>query len=111
MTPYERDGSQITSLTIIAQMFIQAQIKENIKTPRNWPLCGNSPLTSEFPAKKPITREMFLFDDVIIKHVRIVWSNVSNVFNNDARMYQMLAVDFIHSTNDTNVHIISKTSL
>ena len=33
-------ASQITSLTIFTQPFIQAQIKENIKAPRHWPLCG-----------------------------------------------------------------------
>ena len=32
--------SQITSLTIFTQLFIQTQIKENIKAPRHWPLCG-----------------------------------------------------------------------
>ena len=38
-------ASQITSLTI------QTQMKENIKAPRHWPLCGNSPGTGEFPAQ------------------------------------------------------------
>ena len=33
-------ASQITSLTIVYSTFIQAQIKENIKAPRHWPLCG-----------------------------------------------------------------------
>ena len=33
-------ASQITSLTIVTQPFIQTQIKENIKAPRHWPLCG-----------------------------------------------------------------------
>ena len=33
-------ASQITNLTIFTQPFIQAQIKENIKAPRHWPLCG-----------------------------------------------------------------------
>ena len=33
-------ASQITSLTIITQPFIQAQIKENIKALCHWPLCG-----------------------------------------------------------------------
>ena len=28
-------GSQITSLTIVSQLFIQAQIKENAKAPRH----------------------------------------------------------------------------
>ena len=40
-------ASQITSLT---QPFIQAQIKENIKATRNWPLCGE--FTGDFPAQK-----------------------------------------------------------
>ena len=44
---------QITSLTIVAQAFIEVQIKESIKAPRHWPqVCaGNSPVTSEFPAQ------------------------------------------------------------
>ena len=32
--------SQITSLMIVTQSFIQAQIKENIKAPRHWTLWG-----------------------------------------------------------------------
>ena len=30
----------ITSLALFTQPFIQAQIKENMKAPRHWPLCG-----------------------------------------------------------------------
>ena len=37
--------------------FIQAQIKENIKAPRHWPLCGNSSLTGEFPAQRTSSAE------------------------------------------------------
>ena len=33
-------ASQVTSLTIVYSTVIQAQIKENIKAPRHWPLCG-----------------------------------------------------------------------
>ena len=33
-------ASQITSVTVVYQSFIQTQIKENIKAPRHWPLCG-----------------------------------------------------------------------
>ena len=33
-------ASQITSLKIVYSTVIQAQIKENIKAPRHWPLCG-----------------------------------------------------------------------
>ena len=39
---------QITSLAIVYSTFIQAQIKENIKAPRHWPLW---PGTGEFPAQ------------------------------------------------------------
>ena len=42
-------ASQITSLTIVTQLFIQAQIKENIKDPRHQPLCGE--FTGEFSAQ------------------------------------------------------------
>ena len=42
-------ASQITDFTI-DQLFIQAQIKENIKAPRHWPLCG------EFTDDRWITR-------------------------------------------------------
>ena len=34
-------ASQITSFAIVySNVFIRAQIKENIKAPRHWPLCG-----------------------------------------------------------------------
>ena len=33
-------ASQITSISNRSQPFVQAQIKENIKAPRHWPLCG-----------------------------------------------------------------------
>ena len=32
--------------------FIQTQIKENIKAPRHWPLCGEFTGTGEFPAQR-----------------------------------------------------------
>ena len=41
-------ASHITSLTMFAQPLIQAQIKENIKAPRHWPL----PVTGKFPAQR-----------------------------------------------------------
>ena len=43
-------ASQITSLTIVySTVYFQAQIKENTKAPRHWPLCGE--FTGEFPAQ------------------------------------------------------------
>ena len=49
---------------LFTQPFIQTQIKENIKAPRHWPLCGE--FTGD-PYKWPVTRKMFPFDDVIMK--------------------------------------------
>ena len=39
---YGHNGGRIKSPTsrLFTQSFIQAQIKENIKAPRHWPLCG-----------------------------------------------------------------------
>ena len=37
---------------LFTQPFIQAQIKENIKAPRHWPLWGKSPVTGEFSAQR-----------------------------------------------------------
>ena len=45
-------ASQITSLTLFIETFIQTQIKENIKVPRPWPLCGEFTGTDEFPAQR-----------------------------------------------------------
>ena len=48
--------SQITSLTIVySTIYIQAQIKENIKVLRHWPLCGE--FTGEFPTPKTSNAE------------------------------------------------------
>ena len=60
-------ASQITSLTIVYSTVIQAQIKENLKVPRHWPLYEE--FTGDqvnSPHKRPVTRKMFPFDDVIM---------------------------------------------
>ena len=44
---------------LFTQLFIQAQIKESIKAPLHWPLCGNSPVTGEFPAQMASNAENF----------------------------------------------------
>ena len=59
-------ASQITSLRIVYSTVIRAQIKENIKVLRHWPLCGESPGPVNSPHKGPVTRKMFPFDDVIM---------------------------------------------
>ena len=47
-------ASQITSL-LFTQPFIQAQINENLKASRHWPLCGE--LTGEFPTQRASNAE------------------------------------------------------
>ena len=59
-------------VVIITEAFIQAQIKENIKAPRHWPLCGTSPMTSEFPAQSASNAEK----------VSIWWRHHDDVVNN-----------------------------
>ena len=55
---------------LFTQSFIQTQVKENIKTPRHWPLCGeyagNSPGTGEFPAQMASNAENVSIDDAIM---------------------------------------------
>ena len=72
---------------LFTQPFIRARIKENIKDPRHWPLCGEftgdrwiprrGPVNS--PHKWPVTRKLFPFDDVIMDlartHCNIVTSS------------------------------------
>ena len=51
---------------LFTQPFIQTRIKENIKAPRHWPLCGEFTSHRWIPHKWPVTRKMFPFDDVIM---------------------------------------------
>ena len=48
--PYGRLKSPASRL--FTQTLIQTQIKENIKAPRHWPLCGEFTGTGEFPAQR-----------------------------------------------------------
>ena len=50
-------ASQITSLTVVYSIVYQAQIKENIKAPRHWPLCGEFTGTGDFPAQRASNAE------------------------------------------------------
>ena len=63
---------------LFIQQFIQAQIKENIKASRHWPLCGNSPVTGGFPAQGPVSRKMFPFDDVIMDFMNVPHTALGN---------------------------------
>ena len=63
-TPFHYSDVIISAVAsrLIAQPFVQWQIKENIKVPRHWPLWGEIhqwPLDS--PHKGPLTRKIFLY--------------------------------------------------
>ena len=44
---------------LFTQPFIRAQIKQNMKAPPHWPLCGDSPGTGEFPSQSASNAEIF----------------------------------------------------
>ena len=77
-------ASQITSLAIVTQPFIRAQIKENIDAPRYWPSLGEFTVHRWIPRPKgPVTREMFPFDEVNMLlfgglQVRMQWVHPSH---------------------------------
>ena len=74
-------ASQITSLTIVYSTFYSsAEIKENIKAPRHWPLWGEFTGHRWIPRKKPVTRKMFPFDDIIMSYgvTKPQWVNYWN---------------------------------
>ena len=50
-------ASQTPTSRLFTQSFIRAQVKENIKAPRHWPLCGEFTGTGEFPAQRTSNAE------------------------------------------------------
>ena len=59
--------SQITGVLIVYQPLVQAQIKENVKTLRHWPLCGEITGDWWIPCTKSQWCGIFFpFDDVIM---------------------------------------------
>ena len=59
--------SKLPASRLFTQPFIQAQIKENIKAPRHWPLCGEFTGIGEFPAQMASNSlKMFPFDGVFM---------------------------------------------
>ena len=52
---------------LFTQLFIHTQIKENIKAPRHWPLCGEFTVTGEFPTQMASNAEKVSIDDVIMQ--------------------------------------------
>ena len=71
------------ALRLFTQPFIQTQIKENIKAPRHWPLCGEFTGTGEFPAQRASYAENVFhlmtssWDNGLssVRSQAIIWSN------------------------------------
>ena len=59
-------ASQITGVSIIAQQFVQAQIKEDSKTPGHWHLWGKSTGDRWFPSQRANKAGNVSFYDVIM---------------------------------------------
>ena len=59
--------SQITSLTVVnPTVYSRRRSKKTSKLSVTGLCAGNSPVTGEFPAQRPVTRELFPFNDVIM---------------------------------------------
>ena len=72
----ERDGvSNIQRIQCLLNCWF---IKENIKAPRYWPLWGIHWWPVNSPLRRPVTRKMFPFDDVIMGYI-ISASSVTNI--------------------------------
>ena len=72
-------ASQISWL--FTQLFIQAQIKENIKAPRHWPLCGE--FTGEFPAQRASNAEnisIWWRHHVALSNKLALWAMKKHIF-------------------------------
>ena len=96
--------SAIASRNCLLSRF-QAQIKENIKAPRHWPLWGNSPVTGEFPAQRASNAEMFSFDDIIMSYTvrRLIFPFVMS--NEDIWYLTKIQLNIIlWGRNDAFVH-------
>ena len=51
---------------MFTQPFIQTQIKENIKAPRHWPLCGEFTGNGEFPAQRASYAEWWRHHEIFL---------------------------------------------
>ena len=64
-----------SAFRLFTQPFVQAQIKENIRAPRHWPVWGDV----NSPHKWPVTRKRSTFDDVIMVNVKMLTHNAAGI--------------------------------
>ena len=75
-----------TASRLFTQPFIQTQIKENIKAPRHWPLCGEFTGTGEFPAQRASYAE----------NVSIWWRHHESLMMYSSRIKVKIQYNLLH---------------
>ena len=94
-----------------AEPFVQAQIKENIKAPRHWPLWGNPPVIGGFPSQRASNAEnvsiWWWHHDFLVCSVEIkAWTNT---IVDDRHLFwedNVRVLVKIHSTLSTHIEKI-----
>ena len=95
---------QITSLTIVYSTVYSGVDKIKHQSSASLAFCaGNSPVTGEFPYKRPVTRKMFPFDDIMNQ-----MSLSSTVFCTRIWLFAHLSKDM--SLYVLHLHISANTS-
>ena len=84
---------------MFTQPLIKAQIKENIKAPRHWPLCRESPVTGEFPAQRANNAEnvsiwwrhhVSLASNIILELIKIIGFGCDSCYSHDFMIMYVL---------------------
>ena len=93
-------ASKITGVTLVCSTICSGADQKNIKAPHHWPLWA-----MDSPHKWPVTRKMFLFDDVIMLTQYFDMINSIQIFFGDCNCKIIFAVLF---RNGTLAHSHSK---
>ena len=93
-------ASQITRVSIVAQMIVREQIKENIKAPRHWSLWGEPLVTGGFHSQRASNAE----------NVSIGWYRATSVSpkcwdTNDQQIY----LTILHSQPNIKMHFMKNS--
>ena len=99
---------------LFTQSCIQAQIKENIKAPRHWPLCGEFTGTGECPAQRASNAENV---SIWWRHhacrslhlsfeIAIVLQSNPFAFANGCHWMWKAAVSFVKVCNHTHINLV-----
>ena len=76
---------------LFTQAFFEAQIKENIKARRHWPLCGEFTGTGEFPAQRASNVEnVSISDDVIMGEIAFDTLSRQDLTDDQSTLVQLM---------------------